>query len=315
MSGPLVVNVHRGDRVESRHEVDAVVVDEAGSIIESWGDAGRAVMPRSTAKPLQAVPLLASGAAGEFGVDEVELALACASHNGEPGHVERVVAWLDRLSLGPDDLECGPQYPVYEPAFVDLVASGGEAGPEHNNCSGKHAGFLTVCRRLDLPTAGYIQPEHPLQRDHVTPAMEELCCFDAEAQNPLIDGCGIPVWEIPLSDLSRGWSRLADSAEGSILLNAMIAEPWFVAGSDRSSTRFMTDALQPVAAKAGAEGVFCAVLVDTRTAIALKARDGAGRAADAAMEHVLAVLGAVTAIDHPVHNRAGTVVGSIEVSA
>lgn len=290
-----------------------VVVDRRGSIVESWGESNRPVMPRSSAKPLQAVPLITSGAAAAFGVDNTELALACASHNGEPGHVDKVVAWLDRLSLGVDDLECGPQYPVYEPACIELVRSGGKAGPEHNNCSGKHTGFLSVCRQLDLPTGGYIDPDHPLQRDHVTPAMEELCGFDAAAQTPSIDGCGIPVWEIPLVDLARGWSRLADHGPGSILLQAMMAEPWFVAGSERSSTRFMTDARRPVAAKAGAEGVYCAAVLDDGAAIALKVRDGAARAAAAAMEHVLAGLGAVAAIEHPLHNRAGTVIGSIEV--
>ncbi|MDH5519975.1 MAG: asparaginase, partial [Acidimicrobiia bacterium] len=155
MTAPLLVEVSRGGRVESRHEVDAVVVDRHGSIVESWGEAERPVMPRSSAKPLQAIPLITSGAAAAFGVDDAELALACASHNGERDHVDRVLAWLDRLSLGADDLECGTQYPVHEPAFVDLVASGGEAGPEHNNCSGKHTGFLSICRHLDLPTAGY----------------------------------------------------------------------------------------------------------------------------------------------------------------
>jgi len=315
LAPPLFVDIRRGDHVESRHEVDAVVVDHQGSIVGSWGEADRPVMPRSSAKPLQAVPLVDTGAAVAFGVDDADLALACASHNGEQGHVDRVLVWLDRLALGAGDLECGPQYPVHESAFVDLVASGGVAGPEHNNCSGKHTGFLAVCRHLDLPTAGYIKPDHPLQRKHVTPTMEELCRFDARAQNPSIDGCGIPVWQIPLADLARGWSRLADTAVGSTLLDAMIAEPWFVAGSDRSSTRFMTDALEPVAAKAGAEGVYCAVLVDNRTAIALKVRDGAARAADAAMEYLLAGLGAVAAVDHPLHNRAGTLVGSIEVTA
>lgn len=314
MSRPLVVDVHRGDRVESRHEVDAVVVDRDGTIVASWGESSRPVLPRSSAKPLQAVSLITTGAADAFGVDEVELALACASHNGEPGHVDRVLAWLDRLSLGGGDLECGPQYPVYEPAFVDLVASGGEAGPEHNNCSGKHAGFLAVCRHLDLPTAGYIQPEHPLQRDHITPSMEEFCCFDAKAQSPSIDGCGIPVWQIPLTELARGWSRLADHEAGSTLLQAMMAEPWFVAGSDRSSTRFMADARTPVAAKAGAEGVYCAAVLDDAAAIALKVRDGAGRAATVAMEHILVQLEAIAAVDHPLHNWAGTVVGSIEVA-
>ncbi len=315
MAGPLIVDVLRGDRVESRHEVDAVVVDRDGAVVGSWGDVDRPVMPRSSAKPLQAVPLVATGAADAFDVDDAELALACASHNGERAHVERVEAWLNRLSLGAGDLECGPQYPGFEPAMVELVESGRSAGPEHNNCSGKHTGFLSVCRQLDLPTAGYIRPDHPLQSDHITPVMEELCGFSAGDQTPAIDGCGIPVWEIPLADLARGWSHLTNVGAGRRLLGAMMAEPWFVAGTERSSTRFMTGPLKPVAAKAGAEGVYCAVLTDDATAVALKVRDGAGRAAEVALEHILVDLDAVKPSGHRLHNWAGTFVGSVRVRA
>ncbi len=163
--------------------------------------------------------------------------MACASHNGEWAQVDRVAAWLHRIGLDEGDLECGPQGPSHEPAFVELIRSGGAPGPEHNNCSGKHAGFLTVCRHLDLPTAGYIGPDHPLQRDHVTPALSQMCGTDVSGQFPAVDGCGIPVWQIPLAGLARGWGRLADRGAGRTLLAAMVAEPYFVAGSERSCTR------------------------------------------------------------------------------
>ncbi len=314
MTAPLVVNVTRGPEVESRHEVDAVIVDGDGNVVESWGDADRSVMPRSSAKPIQAVPLITTGAAAAFDVDEVELALACASHNGESGHVERVLAWLERLSFGPEVLECGSQNPVFEPALIELVSSGGDAGAEHNNCSGKHTGFLTVCRHIDLPAEGYLQPDHPLQRDHITPALEHYCRFDSSAQVPSIDGCGIPVWQVPLVDLARGWSRLAASDPGATLLSAMRSEPWYVAGTDRSSTRFMTDPLKPVAVKAGAEGVYCGVLPEEGVALAVKVRDGAFRAADVAMEHLLVGLGVVASTEHTLSNWAGTSVGTVEVA-
>lgn len=313
MAEPLIVNVYRGEQIESRHEVDAVVVDRDGGIVDVWGETDRLVMPRSSAKPIQAVPLVDSGAADAFGADQVELALACASHNGESAQVDRVRSWLARSSLGAEDLECGPQYPGFQPALIDLVSTGGSVGPEHNNCSGKHAGFLTVCVHLNLPTAGYIKPDHPLQRNLVTPVLEDYCRFDAAGQTPAIDGCGIPVWEIPLVDLARGWARLTDPGPGLRLLTAMTAEPYFVAGTDRSCTRFMTDPIKPVAAKVGAEGVYCAALIDEGTAIALKVRDGAFRAGEAAMEHVLVELGAVAATAYPLHNHAGTPVGSLRV--
>ncbi len=313
LATPLVINVLRGDDIESRHEVDVVVVDRHGSVVEAWGEGERLVMPRSSAKPIQASALIATGAAAAFEVDQIELALACASHNGEEAQVERVLAWLNRIGLGPEDLECGQQYPGYQPAMVELVASGRPVGPEHNNCSGKHAGFLSVCRHEDLPTAGYIDPGHPLQRDHVTPVMEEICRFDSGDQTPSIDGCGIPVWQMPLVNLARGWAGLTEAGPGRQLLEAMMAAPYFVAGTERASTRFMTDPLRPVAAKVGAEGVYCAALPDDGVAVAMKARDGAARAAEVAMEHVLVGLGAVEATAHLLHNWAGTVVGSVAV--
>lgn len=310
----MTVDVFRGLEVESRHVVDAVIVDGDGVVVDGWGDVDRMVMPRSAAKPIQALPLIESGAAAAFELDDVELALACASHRGEEAQVDRVLAWLHRLELSADDLECGDQAPFHEPSLIALVALGNRPGPEHNNCSGKHSGFLSICRHVGLPTADYINPRHQLQTDYVSPALSETCGIDLADQTPAIDGCGIPVWQVPMTNLAAGWARLLKSSAGSRLLEAMMAQPYFVAGTDRSSTVIMTDPLRPVAVKGGAEGVFCAVVIEDGIGIALKVRDGAGRAADAAMHHILAELDVVEPVSHRLTNWAGTEVGSVRVA-
>ena len=310
---PLTVDVLRGREVESRHLVDAVIVDADGSVVDAWGDTDRLVMPRSAAKPIQALPLVESGAAAHFQLDDIELALACASHNGEEAQVDRVVAWLNRVGSTPADLECGPQMPSFEPAAVTLMTSGRKPGPEHNNCSGKHSGFLTLCLYFELPTEGYIGPDHPLQANHVTPALSEICAVDLVGQAPGIDGCGIPVWNVPMTNLAMGWARLTKPGAGRKLLEAMMAEPYFVAGTDRSSTDIMSKTVRPAAVKGGAEGVFCGAVIDDGIGIALKVRDGAGRAAGVAIEHILDTLGVVTEGAHRLTNWAGTEVGELLV--
>ncbi len=317
----MIVEVHRGDIVESRHEVDAVVVSVSGpeataDVVQAYGDSNRSVMPRSAIKPIQALPLVRSGAADALNLDQADLALACASHNGEQAHVERVTAWLDRLRLSPADLECGSQWPVFEWARDQLVAAGVDRGPQHNNCSGKHTGFLSVCTHLGLKPQGYIAPDHPLQRDHISAAIEELCQISLGGQTPTVDGCGIPVWSIPLESLAAGWGRLAALEDGRRIIDSMMAEPFYVAGTERACTEFMSDALKPLAVKVGAEGVYCAVIPAEKSGahqigIALKVRDGAFRAAEVAMAALLERSGVLPHREWPLHNHAGRLVGEV----
>lgn len=314
---PLVVEVTRGGWVESRHEVDVAVVDADGRLVRVHGDARRGVLPRSAAKPIQALPLVATGAADAFDLGDVELALACASHDGEPAHVSAVVAWLERLGLDAGALACGSHPPMHEPSAAALAATGVVPDATYNNCSGKHVGFLTVLRHLDLPLDGYLDPIHPLQVDHVTPALAEACGVDLAGQVPGVDGCGIPVWSVPLDGLARGWADLGASPEGSPatrLLDAMRAEPFYVAGSTRTCTRVIGEATGSTVVKTGAEGVFCAVLPDDGLGLALKVRDGARRAADAAIAYLLADLGRLAPTGpESLANRAGTPVGEVRV--
>ena len=313
--GPLLVEVVRGDHVESCHEVDAAVATSDGTVLESWGDPDRLVLPRSAVKPVQALPLVTTGAADAFGLGPVELALSCASHDGEDGHVAAVSGWLVRIGCSVDDLACGTHLPLAESAAAALLATGGSSSPLHNNCSGKHVGFLTVCRHLGLPTDGYLAADHPLHREHVTPALAEAFGFDPDAQRPGVDGCGIPVWAVPLDRLATGWAGLATSDPGRRLLDAMAAEPFFVAGSDRACTRLIREAGGAAVVKTGAEGVFCGVVPAAGVGIALKARDGARRGSEAAITWVLGRLGVIDGDGSiPLTNHAGTRVGEVRVS-
>ncbi len=313
MDAPLVVEVRRGPHPESRHEVDVVVVDGDLQVQEFHGEPDRPVLPRSAAKPIQAIPLIESGAAAAFGSGDAELAVACSSHGGEPAHVAVVDAWLRRLGLGVDALECGASAPVHPPSERALVAAGRPPDARHNTCSGKHCAFLCVCRHLDLDPSGYIRAEHPLQRRHVTPALEQLCGVTLRGETPAVEGCGIPVWRIPLDRLAVGWASLRDRPAGARLLEAMAAEPHLVAGTGLHDTRLMTEAGGRLVVKTGAEGVYGAV-TDEGVAVALKVRDGATRAAEAAVTWMLERLG-VIGPQQPVvlRNWAGTEVGTVRV--
>ena len=281
----LVVELVRLPLVESTHQVHAVVVDTEGDVVASWGDAERLTHPRSAVKPLQALPLVETGAADAFGLGDVELALACASHTGEPGHVEAVEAWLTRIGCTVDDLECG-------------VQAGRAETPSANNCSGKHAGFLTVARHLGVETAGYISPDHPVQR-LVTGALAETTGVLLDPALAGTDGCGIPVHPVPLRSLAFAAARFgvppaAWSAERRSAIDrlacAMVAEPWYVAGTGRLCTDLLTDAGGDVIVKVGAEGVQFAALPRLGVGTAVKAEDGSTPASEVALGHVLATL-------------------------
>lgn len=287
MTSPtLTVELRRGPRVESRHVVHAVAVDAADAVVRAWGDADRCTHPRSSVKPLQALPLVESGAADAFGLGDVELALACASHEGEPGHVGAVEAWLARLGCTPDDLECG-------------VEDRRGPTPAGNNCSGKHAGFLTLAQHLRVPTAGYIRPEHPVQQ-LVTAALAEVAEVELDPAHAGIDGCGIPVHPMPLRALAGAGARFAappstwapERADAARRLGAaMVAEPWYVDGTRRLCTDLLRAADGEVLVKVGAEGVQLAALPRLRLGIAVKVEDGATRASEVALGHVLAAMG------------------------
>jgi L-asparaginase II len=325
-SDHVAVLVRRGERVESRHRVAFAVADAAGAVRHADGDAHHPIFPRSAIKPLQALALLESGAAERFAVSEAEIALACASHGGEPFHVDPIRRWLARLGLDPTALECGAHPPSHGPSTERLVAAGHAPETVHNNCSGKHTAMLTVARHIGAPVPGYIRPDHPVQR-RVTAILAEMAGVEALPE-PATDGCGLPTYPITLAQLATAMARLADpqglgparAAACGRICAAMTAHPELVAGSGRACTAIMT-ALPDIVVKGGAEGVYGAALPKLGLGLALKVEDGAGRAAPVALLALLEGLGVLPAtasaaladIAGPtLRNHAQKIVGRIE---
>jgi L-asparaginase II len=262
------------------------------------------VFPRSAFKALQALPLIESGAAETFGVSEEELALACASHSGEAMHVERVDAWLERIDCAERDLACGPHLPIHEPTAHAMLRSGERPCRVHNNCSGKHAGFLTVARHLNVAVEGYERPDHPVQV-LVREAIAALCDLDPRTLPLGVDGCAAPNYALPLARLARAMARLgatsslprARAQAASRLVAAWKAHPLLVSGTGRACADLIAGSLGRTVVKTGAEGVFTAVLPDRGLGIALKIDDGAPRASETAMTRVLTLLSAASRED------------------
>jgi L-asparaginase II len=283
---PVLVEVTRGARAESTHRGSAVVVDAGGVVAFAAGNIEAPVYPRSAVKAMLALPLVESGAADRLGLTDAEIALACASHGGEPAHVAAVESMLRKAGRDSTCLECGVHWPLNEIAARALAASGQTASALHNNCSGKHAGFICLaCARGEDPS-GYVRPEHPTMRV-VTAALAEVTGTVLDDTNRAVDGCSIPTYAIPLKALARGFARfgtgqglartLADAARR--IRAAITANPFMVGGTGRFDTELMTALGGRVFSKGGAEGVFCAALPQLGFGIAVKADDGAGRAA------------------------------------
>lgn len=315
-----MVELWRGDRLESRHLGHAVIAD-AGGIVAAWGNPDAAIYPRSSCKMIQALPLLESGAGA--GLTGPQLALACASHNGAAIHVQAVARWLADLGLGDTDLRCGCHEPG-DRAERDRLIRASEAPCQiHNNCSGKHAGFLMLNRHL-RGDAEYVEPDHPVQQA-VRTAFEEVTGESSPGFG--IDGCSAPNFATSVAGLARAMARFAAATETRArgqamvaLRQAMAAHPEMVAGEGRSCTELMR-AMNGVAIKTGAEAVFVAILPKSGRGIALKIQDGATRAAEAAIVALLAREGELDPAHPaaqkrlgPMHNWRGLRVGETRLA-
>lgn len=306
MTNPVLVELLRGGAVESFHRGSLVVVDTEGAVRAALGDIDRLVFPRSAVKALQALPLVASGAADALGLDDAQLALACASHGGEPAHVATAVSMLAAAGLDDDVLECGVHPPSCEPAARALAEARAQPNPLHNNCSGKHAGFACLAcvlhggggDRLRGFLRGYVQPEHPVMRE-VGAALEAATGVRLDGVPRGIDGCSIPTYALPLSALALAFARFGtgvglapDHARAAARLRrAVAAVPFNVAGSGRFDTRVMERLGERVFCKVGAEGVYCAALPSLGLGVAIKMDDGnTGRAAEVVMAAVVEAL-------------------------
>ncbi len=327
---PVLVEVVRGDFLESRHRGAVAVVDARGGTVFEAGSVDVPVYPRSSLKPLQALALIETGALAKFNLDGSHVCLACASHNGEVEHTRRVAEWLEKISLSAADLECGTHPPYSEEARCDLARAGAGITPLHNNCSGKHAGFLTVTRHLGIDHHGYIEPDHPLQQ-MITDTVEETCGYPIRNAAPGVDGCGIPVYGIPLRRLATGFAGFAPSARGSgarakarsTIVESIVENPYLIAGGGQFCTRVIAASGRRAIIKTGAEGVATGVLLEEGLGIALKIDDGATRAAEVLAAAMLARFSRdpefKSVLDNevrvPTRNAAGRDVGSVRASS
>jgi len=299
---PVLVEVTRGDAVESRHRGAIAVVTATGEVVRSWGRADAPVLPRSAIKALQALALVETGAADHFNVSGPELAIACSSHSAEPEHLQMVEKWLRRLGLQAADLECGAKGSMEEKANEERIRADQPLTRIHNTCSGKHAGFLSTAAHMGEPTAGYIGADHPIQK-RVLDIVQEMADVDLADAPRGRDGCGIPVIAMPLSAMALGFAKMAapgvlapERARAARRLTAAIeANPLMIAGHGRFDTDMITASTGgpkgPARVKTGAEGVHGGILPGLGLGIALKIDDGAKRAAEVAMAGVLNILG------------------------
>ncbi|MDE2337005.1 MAG: asparaginase [Alphaproteobacteria bacterium] len=320
-AAPLIVEVTRGPAVESRHAVHAVAMNGRGDVVAAFGDPRRPTFPRSAIKPLQALALAESGAAEAFHLSEAELALACASHSGEGKHTAAVAAWLRRLGLDETALECGAHAPYAAPESPPTVLC--------NNCSGKHAGMVTLSMFLKKDFAGYTNFLHPVQQT-IFKAMGEMCGVGITPEICGVDGCSAPNPCLSLENIARGFAAFMTrrglspvrAAACRRVFGAMTHYPELVGGTGRLDTLLMRAAQGKVLSKTGAEGVYACIAPEKDMVIVLKAEDGAKRAAEAALYALLekfhivdaSVLEAINPLVLPVlKNWRGIETGAIRV--
>jgi L-asparaginase II len=263
-------------------------------MVLALGDVERPVFPRSAVKALQALVLIESGAADKYQLREDELALACASHSGEPGHVAGVERMLGKASLDPSALRCGAHWPMSHSAGHALARTGA-ATALHNNCSGKHAGFLCAACAMGVPHDDYFRPTHRVQRE-VCAAIGSLVGVTLSQDVCAVDGCSVPTWAVPLRNIAHAFARFGtgrglepERAKAAARLRAACTQrPWHVAGTGRFCTEIMQVFGARVFVKTGAEGVYCAALPQQGLGVAIKCDDGAGRAAEVVMASMIA---------------------------
>ena len=291
---PRLLLVLRGQEEESFHCGRVVVATTTGETVLAIGDADAPVFPRSAIKPMQALPLVASGAAETFGLTDAEIALACGSHVGSPLHVATAQSILEKIGLSCDALECGVHWPLDSVEARALAARGEEPTVLHNNCSGKHCGFLAVGVRRGLDVGGYTKASHPIMRE-VTDAISLLTGVTLNEAQACVDGCAIPAFSVPLVSVATGFARLG-TGEGlspvfarsvGRIRSAIAQNPIMLSGEGRFDTCVTAECQGEVFVKSGAEGVMAASIPALGYGLAVKIDDGAHRAATAVMAELL----------------------------
>lgn len=325
----IMIEVTRGPLVECIHRGSAAVADVDGNLRYYAGNPEMVSYLRSAAKPLQAIPVIETGAADRFGLDEPELALLCASHNSEQQHLDMVASILAKIGLDEKALLCGGHAPMDRSAAEILIRENRKPTSIYSNCSGKHSGMLAICRHLGFPVEEYTSPDHPVQK-LIVRTMAEICGMSGEDISIGVDGCGVPVFGMPVRNMALGFARLANprgvsearAGAARRLTSAMQAYPYLVAGRKRFCTELMQAFKGRLVAKNGAEGVYCAGVLpcDGRPGlgIAVKIEDGSLKAAYAAMGEILLQTGVLSPDEEaiirarhrpPVKNTRGEICG------
>ncbi len=331
----------RGGVVEAWHDVHVAVVDATGRLVARAGDPQLLTFWRSAAKPFQAVPLVADGVVERFGVTSEELALASASHSSEPGQVSMVREFLAKIGCSERDLLCGPHTPLSDRVAKDYQTRGVRLTAVYSNCSGKHSGMLALARHHGWPTDSYTRLEHPVQQRCLAEVSRWTEVPVAQI-GTAVDGCGVVCFALPLENMAGAYARLGRDAGGEMrdaavshasrishpasrlshpasrIVEAMLRHPELVAGEGRPCTDIMRAHPGRVVAKVGAEGVYCAALVQEGLGVALKVADGHGLASALAMAAVLEALGLrprpASLVARPNVNTRGETVGELRVN-
>ena len=301
-----MIKLLRNTHLESLHFGSAIVVGPDSSILIKWGDPDQIIFPRSAMKIIQAIPLVESRAASAFKLKAEQLAIACSSHQGSPFQTNIIKKWLRGIGLKEENLKCGIQPPSDRVERQKLIAEGKKPSVIHNNCSGKHTGFLTVVKNSKFDY-DYTNVDHPLQQK-IRTVLEDLSGEEINTYG--VDGCSAPNFRCSLSGLAyamysltnqRHLGKIRSESVEKILL-AMQSHPLLVAGVGRACSELMMATSSKAIVKTGAEGVFVCVLPEKRIGVALKILDGSTRASEAAITLILVRLG-VLSKDHPIVSK------------
>jgi L-asparaginase II len=320
------VEVVRGGIVESRHSVHVAVSDEHGRMVAAIGDEASLTYYRSAAKPMQALPLVEEGVFEAIGMSMAELALCCASHEGEPEHVAGARSILAKAGADESLLRCGAHVPFSPAAARALSEAGEEPGRIHSNCSGKHAGMISLATGMGWDPVDYHLASHPVQRRMI----DEVVRWSGLPEDDIVtgvDGCGVVCFAVPLGDMAKSFASFVAAADrgepAATVVEAMTSHPFMVGGTGRSCTDVMATAGDRVFVKLGAEGVYGGGIRNRGLGFAIKVADGGRRAVEVALIRVLSELGALTPAEvdvlgrygHPeVLNTRGEVVGEIRAA-
>lgn len=325
----ILLHYTRGGKVESIHRGDIAAVDVKERVVDSVGDAAKPMYWRSAAKPFQALPFVERGGIASFHITEEELALMVSSHSGETEHVHLVQQALGKLHLTPEVLACGAAKPMNSKAAKTIMLAGQKYQAVHNACSGKHTGMLALAQMLGVPTEGYTEPGHPVQKLMHTAVAEAAGLTPAQVDYG-IDGCGVPVFWLPLKNMAYAYARLAKPEAANwgertenvrTIRDAMLSHPSVVAGTGRIDTVVMSLTKGRILCKIGAEAVYCLASVPDGVGVAFKIEDGSYRAVNPAVIGVLKRLDWISAAEHeellkqfpPVlKNHRGDVIGTVE---